>query len=86
MRSAKVRGAPMALRLDYFWTMRMKDPAVSKKAVLKSLKELPERMAVEDIIERVLLLSKIEEGVTEAKAGKGASIDVVERRVRSWSK
>lgn len=66
--------------------MRPKEPTVTKKAVMKAVREMPERLPVDEIIERILLLSKIEEGLVEAKAGKGATIEAVERRVRSWSK
>ena len=66
--------------------MRMKEPTITKKALLKSVKDMPDTVVVEDIIERILLLSKIENGVAEAKAGKGSPIEAVEKRVRSWSK
>ena len=63
--------------------MRIKEPTIKKKDVLETL---PENLLVEDLIERIILLSKIEQGMAEAKAGKGISIEAMQKKVRSWSK
>ena len=66
--------------------MRIKEPTIKKKDVLETMKSLPENLLVEDLIERIILLSKIEQGMAEAKAGKGISIEAMQKKVRSWSK
>lgn len=60
---------------------------LSKRAVLKTLKELPERFAAEVLIERIILLHKVEEGMTDAKAGHVLSMEQMREHIRAkWSK
>ena len=42
-----------------------------KKAVLKSIKDMPDYFSVDDAIERLIVLSKIENAQTEIKKGTG---------------
>ena len=66
--------------------MRINEPTIRKKDIIRSMKNLPENVLVDDLIERIILLSKIEQGMAEAKAGKGISIEAMQKKVRSWSK
>ena len=66
--------------------MRIKEPTIRKKDIIRSMKNLPENVLVDELIERIILLSKIEQGMAEAKAGKGISIEAMQKKVRSWSK
>ena len=43
---------------------------ITKKALLKSVKELPDQVSVEDLMDRVLLLSKIERGMEQSAKGE----------------
>ncbi|MCI0343215.1 MAG: hypothetical protein L0216_19070 [Planctomycetales bacterium] len=58
----------------------------AKQKVLRALKGLPERASVEDAIERLYLLYKIERGLAQAKAGKVLSHAEVRRRMSRWLK
>lgn len=67
--------------------MATKHRTVTKSSVLKTLKELPDRFDVDDLIERLVLLQKVEEGVADAKAGKVLTLAEMRSHIeRKWSK
>ena len=56
--------------------------ASTKAKIVRAVEELPEDASIEDAIERLMLLHKIERGLQESKAGRTASLDEVERRLQ----
>ena len=56
----------------------------TKDLVVKAVSELPEDAAIEDVMERLLLLAKIERGLQQAEAGETISHDEVKQRVSKW--
>jgi len=73
------------VRTAYIWSMPMKEPTVTKKALLKSVEDLPERMPVDEVIDRILLLSKIERGLKQSAKGEVVSTAEARKRLRKWS-
>jgi predicted transcriptional regulator len=66
--------------------MRMKEPVVTRKALLRSVKQLPEQVPVDELIDRILLLSKIERGLAQSAKGEVVSTAEARKRLRKWSK
>ncbi|MBK7383385.1 MAG: hypothetical protein IPI81_08615 [Flavobacteriales bacterium] len=67
--------------------MASKQGILTKKAVLRSLKELPERFDADELIERIVLLQKVEEGLADAKAGRVFTLDQMRAHIqRKWSR
>lgn len=67
--------------------MALKQRTLTKRSVLRTLKELPERFDADELIERIVLLQKIEEGLTDAKAGRTLSLAEMRAHIeRKWSK
>ncbi|MBP8822990.1 MAG: hypothetical protein KBH07_05065 [Flavobacteriales bacterium] len=67
--------------------MARKQRTVTKSSVLKTLKELPDRFDVDDLIERIVLLQKVEEGIADAKAGRVSTLEEMRSHIeRKWSK
>ena len=58
--------------------MRMNEPTVTRKALLRNVKELPEHVSVDELIDHILLLSKIERGLEQS--AKGAVVSTAEAR------
>ena len=54
--------------------------------VLNALKDLPSEETIDEAMERLLLLSKIEEGLHDAKMGNVHSIEEVEGMLEEWLK
>jgi hypothetical protein len=57
-----------------------------KEQLLKAIQELPEDATVEDAMERLYLLYKVERGIAQADAGKKVSQTEARRRMRRWLK
>ena len=56
-------------------------PESTRDRILESLRDLPPDASFEDAIERIVFLSKVEEGLAELDAGKGIPHDEVKRRL-----
>lgn len=67
--------------------MATKQRTLSKKAVLRTLKEMPERFDADELIERIVLLQKVEEGLADTKVGRVLSMAEMRAHIeRKWSK
>lgn len=58
--------------------------SVAKEKMLKVLQGLPEETTVEEAMERLFLLYKIERGIQQADAGQKVSHEEAKRRMRKW--
>lgn len=52
----------------------------AKKRVLEAVEKLPEDATIEDAMERLYFLAKVEEGIRQADAGETVSHEEVKRR------
>ena len=59
---------------------------MTKADILRSLQDLPDDATVEDAMERLRLLAKIERGLAQAKSGRALSDQAVRRRMAKWLK
>ncbi len=50
--------------------MKTTETKLSKKSVLRTLKDLPDTFAADDLIERLLLLQAVERGMADVKKGR----------------
>ena len=55
--------------------------AASKQRILSALDDLPEDASVEEAMERLYLLTKIERGLAQLDAGQSLDHDEVKRRM-----
>jgi predicted transcriptional regulator len=58
-----------------------KPGATPKDRVLQAVRDLPDDATVEDVMERLYFLAKIEEGLRQAEAGQTVSHEEVKRRI-----
>jgi predicted transcriptional regulator len=56
-------------------------PDSAKKVIQQALEKLPDNATVEEAMERLLFLSKIDNGIAEADAGKTLSSEEVRKRL-----
>ncbi|MFZ1693471.1 MAG: hypothetical protein WAT74_09760 [Flavobacteriales bacterium] len=67
--------------------MQHRGGQLTKKSVQRTLREMPDSFRTEDLIERLILLSKIEAGLADAKTGRTLTIDEMREHIRAkWSK
>ncbi len=59
---------------------------IVKEQVLKAVENLPQDASIEDAMERLYLLYKIERGLKQADAGQKVSQEEAKKRMREWLK
>lgn len=57
----------------------------TKELVRQTLDGLPDDVTIDEVIERLYLLRKIEEGLRQAEAGDVMDHDEFERETRGWA-
>ena len=56
----------------------------TKEQIIQALQDLPEDATVEDAMERLFLLYKIETGILQAEAGQKATQTEARDRMKQW--
>lgn len=61
--------------------------AMKKHQVLDTLNSLPEEFDAEQLIERIIFIDKVEQGLKDSREGKVIPLDEVKQRFQTkWSK
>ena len=60
--------------------------ALDKKKIIDSLRNLPEKTTVEEAMERLYLLAKIEKGIKQADEGECVSHEEAKEKMKKWLK
>ena len=59
---------------------------MTKDKVLVALKELPERFDVEELIERLIFLQQIDEGLAQSANNQVVSLEEAKNALNKWLK
>jgi predicted transcriptional regulator len=59
---------------------------LTKEKIRKTIDLMPENMTLDQVIEQLILLEKIEEGIKDADEGKVYTTDEVKSRLNGWLK
>jgi len=59
---------------------------MKKSTVIQTLNELPQKFDLDDLLERLMVIEKIDEALEEAKSGKTVSHEKVKKMVSKWNK
>jgi predicted transcriptional regulator len=59
---------------------------MQKSTIIHTLNELPSKFNLDDFLEKLIVIEKIDEGIEEAKTGKTISHDKVKKMVAKWHK
>jgi hypothetical protein len=59
---------------------------MKKSTVIQTLNELPQKFDLDDLLERLIVIEKIDEALEEAKSGKTVSHEKVKKMVSKWNK
>ena len=57
-----------------------------KSTVIHTLNELPQKFDLDEFLERLMVIEKIDEGLEEIKSGKVVSHDKVKKMIAKWKK
>lgn len=58
----------------------------TKEKVIKAVRDLPDDASIEDVMERLLFLVKIEKGLQQADAGRTIPHDKIKKKMARWLK
>ena len=57
---------------------------MDKKKVLDTINELPDKFDLDELIEKLIFIEKVGEGLKQSNLGKTISHDQVKREVEKW--
>ncbi|MGI4733790.1 MAG: hypothetical protein ACRYG7_01275 [Janthinobacterium lividum] len=59
---------------------------MNKETILAALSELPAQVTLDEVVERLIFIEKVEEGLAELDRGEFKTQEEVEQLVKSWRK
>jgi predicted transcriptional regulator len=57
--------------------------STTKATVLRAIEALPDEVTLDEVIERLVFLHKVQRGLAEAEAGQSRTLDEVEAALRA---
>ena len=57
---------------------------ISKENLLKSLEDMPDKINVDELLDRILFIQKVEEGQLESAQGRITSHESFKNEMTSW--
>lgn len=63
---------------------KQKFAMLTKKEVIKSLKNMPEKFSIDEAMDRLIVLHKIEKGREEIRQGKGLTTEQARKKLKKW--
>lgn len=66
--------------------MKRKESLLDKKKVLKSIKEMPDKFSADDVLDRIMILEKMERAIADSEAGRTISLEEMKKEVKKWRK
>ncbi|MCU0400992.1 MAG: hypothetical protein MUE75_08290 [Algoriphagus sp.] len=59
---------------------------ITKEKAIEAIKSLPEEFSIEELMDRLILLNKIETGIRQTERGETYTSDQAKRMIKEWSK
>ena len=59
---------------------------ISKKKLLESIKELPDSFSIDELLDRVMFLQKVEAGLAQSAKGETYSTREAKTKLKKWLK
>lgn len=59
---------------------------LSKQQIIKSIESLPDNFSIEEVIDRIVLLQKIEVGLEQSDKAETMSTSDAKKKLRKWLK
>jgi hypothetical protein len=59
---------------------------MTKEVAQKVFNDLPDEFELDDLLEKLVFIAKVEKGRQQVKEGKGIPHDEMVKKIRSWSK
>ncbi len=59
---------------------------IHKAKLIETLDSLPDEFSIDDLVERLIVIQKVEEAKAQSQAGKKFSEEEAKSRIKKWSK
>ena len=59
---------------------------LTRNKVIQSVNDLPESFTIDELIDRLIFIEKVEQGLKQSEEGKVVSNDDVKKIIEKWSK
>ena len=59
---------------------------LTRSKVIQSVNNLPESFTIDELIDRLIFIEKVEQGLKQSEEGKVVSNDDVKKIIEKWSK
>ena len=57
---------------------------LTKENVISAINELPEPLDIDDVLEKIILLEKIQKGIEQSEKGQVIPDEELDQRLESW--
>ena len=59
---------------------------ISKELLLKSIHEMPEKFSIDELLDKLFLLQKLEVALEQSEKEEGLSLEESKKRLEKWLK
>lgn len=59
---------------------------LTKEQVINSLKDMPDKFSIDELMDKLILLQKIEIGLEQSEKGQVYTVDEAREMLKKWSK
>jgi len=59
---------------------------LTKTNVIRTITRFPDNFSIDELVDKMILLEKIEKGIQDADNGRVISENELEKRIEEWSK
>ena len=59
---------------------------MTKEALAKVVNKLPDEFEIEELLDKLIFMAKVEKGAQQLKEGKSISHEEMVKKIKSWSK
>jgi len=59
---------------------------ITKEKLIQAIHKMPDNFSIEDVIEELVILSKIEQGLADVESGRIYTDKQVEKKMAKWLK
>ncbi len=66
--------------------MSKRNDLLDKKKVLKSIRSMPDKFSVDDVVDRMMLLNAVEEGMADVRTGRTMTLAEAKKHFAKWLK
>ncbi len=57
---------------------------ITKKTLIRSLENLPDKFSLDDLFDRIILLQKIDIGMEQSQAGQTHTTEQAKEKLKKW--